>query len=1285
MKRAVPLTPVQRMALDSQRNIAVTASAGAGKTATLVERYIELLRQHPEIGVRQVLAITFTQKAAAEMRERIDRRLADALDDSTELAEVLPKSELAEVQDLPAPERQRLRQIREDLPAARISTIHAFCAALLREYPIEADVDPAFAVLEGVDAAQLRQQAVRQTLETLSRVRDSDPDKEALRRTLAEWPRRYLEQVLEHLLEKKHLARSWCRRYAEQSPDQILSDWRGMQQTVSAPACSALLADPHFTDMLAELAALEPLTDAKDSAVKRLDPLRDAMRRLSRTLPLDEALAILPRLAEGLLTNGKPLSVSRFGSKSNWDEVALARVRELVPALGRCLAPHADLLSLELSAADERAAAVLPALSRIFLRADMRYESSKGNGSMLDMDDLLEKTHQLLAADADIRHRLAQHYRFALIDEFQDTDPLQWEIIRSLASPDGQMAGDKLFIVGDPKQSIYSFRAADVTVFARVRAAIAEANAAHQRDSQPFCDDGEVLDASPDERLGTLVMGENFRTLAQPVALVNALFPKFMQTVPDEPFQVGYDPLVGCRPTSVSEGSVELLLLPPDGNRDATEIALREAELVARRLSHLLEGNDLQIADQDGLRPPEPGDIALLLRRRRNLPAYEDALRACGIPFQVAGGQGFYQRQEIYDLANILRVLCNPGDGIALMGALRSPYFGLSDNALYALTAPQGGRLAEHLADANQRQHLAPADQEAATDAVARLQRWEELRDRVPLVELLHTILEDTGAWGFLCYGERGEQAVANVHKLLDLAREFRGPLVDFTARLDLLTTEEEREGEALLDADALHILTVHAAKGLEFPIVVVPDLAARFNFQNSAPALIDAEKGLGLRVLDPEQGYKRASSFTRTLINRNASRRQRAEEKRLLYVACTRARDHLLLGGALTDKHFAADLDAAADCLGWICGSLALTEDDLARATKSVAGVPSALPIHTDPSAFPVSATADRRAEPTFRALGLSDSAKRDAAVPPQSQKPSENPLWDSMPSFPRKRESSGRGLDTRDGTQSFQTASQPSQQSPDAASAQAAEPTLDLLSPLDDSQDRPEFSASELVLFAADPAAHHRQYALGLPPWPLDQVDASRRRGMIFGQLAHAGIEALSNSPDADPTALAADLVAAATLPASYRAPFERELTALLRRCRQSPLAALWRTHAEARTEVRFTLSLERGLVHGVVDYMGRGADGLWELVDYKTGHRTNLDEAVQHYRLQLEIYALCLQALYPDQGEYRATLYFTDLDEAHLVNFTPADLAAVRTRLDDLIAQLVANGDRSQSPSP
>ena len=220
--------------------------------------------------------------------------------------------------------------------------------------------------------------------------------------------------------------------------------------------------------------------------------------------------------------------------------------------------------------------------------------------------------------------------------------------------------------------------------------------------------------------------------------------------------------------------------------------------------------------------------------------------------------------------------------------------------------------------------------------------------------------------------------------------------------RLDLLTNEEEQEGEALLDADALHILTVHAAKGLEFPIVVVPDLAARFNFQNSAPALIDKKKGIGLRVLDPEQDYKRTSSFVRTLINRNSSRRQRAEEKRLLYVACTRARDHLLLGGALTDKH----LPPTSTRLRTVSVGFVELSTDRSRPRprqQSVAGVPSPLPIHTDPNAFPVPETTTHQAEPAFHAL--------------------------------------------------------------DAAPTQPAEPTLDLLSPLDDPQDRPEFAASELV----------------------------------------------------------------------------------------------------------------------------------------------------------------------------------------------------------------------------
>ena len=1199
MKRAVPLTAAQRMALDDRRNIAVTASAGSGKTATLVERYIELLRLHPEISARQILAITFTQKAAAEMRERLARRLAEALS-----------------QDLADADRRRLRQIYEDLPTARISTIHAFCTSVLREYPIEADVDPAFAILEEVDADALRRQAVRQTLETLANRADEDPDKEALRRTLGEWPRRYLDNILAGLLRKKRLARQWCHRYAELSPQAICKHWRQMRDAACRPICDALLANADFAAMLGELATLMPAGGEEDSAEKRLAPIRAAMRDLAADPTAENAIDIAPALAQNLLTaRGQPLSARSLGKKSNWGEPTLVRMRELVPALGRLLAPCAELLGLALNEADTRAAQVLAALSRVFLQVDARFAQLKGEGGRLELDDLLERCHRLIAADAEVRAKLARHYPFALIDEFQDTDPLQWEIVRPLVSQDGEIAADKLFIVGDPKQSIYSFREADVTVFAEVRAAINRANAHHRRDEPPFVgDDGQPLQSTPEERLGSLVMGENFRTLAQPVAFVNALFARFMHPVPGEPFQVGYDPLVGRRPADDSPGSVELLLLPPEEDRDELDAVQREAELLARRIGHILTGDDLQVADKDGLRPPRPGDIAMLLRRRRNLFAYEYALRAHGIPFQFVGGRGFYQRQEIYDLANVLRVLHNPRDAVALLGALRSPYLGLSDNALYALTAPHGAPLWDNLHDPVRRTQLATPDREAADDTVTLLARWGRLRDRVPLIELLHAILEDTGAWGFLGFGERGGQNAANIRKLLDLAREQGGTLADFVARIDLLTAADDQEGEAGLDADAdaVHVLTIHAAKGLEFPIVAVPDLAGEFNLRNSDAATIDADCGIGLRIADPEQGYRPAPSFVRRLTSHNERRRRLAEEKRLFYVACTRARDHLLLCGTLNADHFAnQDLDAAKDCLFWVCRGLGLQAADLERGSKEVEGMDLPVRIISDPDHLPAGA---------------------------------HRPHGDASPAFAALLEAPG---------------------------TLPADNYFDYLQPLDDPNHLPEFAVGELVLFAADPEAHYRQYALGLPPWALATVDDPRRRALLFGEIAHAGVEALSRWPDADPELLAADVLATRTLPvAAWREPVARELAALLDRCRRSPLASCWLHDAEGRTEEPFALVLDHGIVNGIIDYMGRGEDGLWQLVDYKTGQGATLDR----YRLQLELYALYLESLFPGQPEYRAVLYLVDRDQTEVLHLDSQALATVRERANDLLAQLV-----------
>jgi ATP-dependent helicase/nuclease subunit A len=1197
--------------------MAVLASAGSGKTTTLVERYLALLLLHPEMGVSQVLAITFTQKAATSMRQRLATRLQEAIAHAS-----------------PGPQQNRLLALYEDLPSARISTIHAFCAALLRQFPLEAGVDPAFSVLEEVDAAVLRRQAVRHTLEHLADRPNGDPGKEALRRLLGEWERAYVEAVLFSLIQKKRLARTWCRRYARQTPAEIQTSWQEALRQTREPACCALMADAAFLSQLEELARLAPLREGEaDSAEKLLAPARPLIRSLGADPSLENALEILPRLAGLLLKeDGSMYSAARLGRKDQWEAQALARFRELLPRLGACLADHSQALSHALKQADARAAEVLVALSLVFLQVEERSARQKGEGALLDFDDLQERALDLLQAHPQVAEHLSRHYRFVMVDEFQDTDPLQWDLLRPLLCAQGRLAADKLFVVGDPKQSIYSFRDADVAVFSQVQRAIDEANREHGRGEVPFLDESGVpLESIPQERLGTLLMAENFRTLPAPIAFVNHLFSRLMQPVEGEPFQVGYDPLKGRRTHDQSSGSVELLLAPVQEGADELDSLQKEAELLARRLRLLLDGADLQVAEEGGLRPPRPSEVAILLRRRRNLGAYEHALRLFGVPFQVVGGLGLYQRQEIYDLANILRLLHNPCDPVALLGALRSPYLGLSDNALYQLTAPHGADLRTCLRDPGRRARLSPGDGRAAQDAVELLSRWEGLRDRVPLVELLHAILEDTGAWGFLSSGERGPQNAANVRKLLDLARAWEGPLSDFVARLDLLTTEEEKEGEAPLEEGglAVQVLTVHAAKGLEWPIVVVPDLDGPFNLRTGEATLLDREQGIGLMVLDPEREYCRTPSLVRRLITHQYRRRGLAEEKRLFYVACTRARDHLILAGRLRQDHFADhSLEAAPDRLFWLCRGLELKEEDLEGGEKTLVedGQTFSLRLYTAPEQLSARPWRVPVGEPACRVL------------------------W---------KELGGQEMGQEEGEWPEE---------------------LKDLKPLEDEQYLPSFSATELALFAQDPEEHYRQYVLGLSPWDLTRPDHPRGRSLLFGELAHAALAAITLFPLQDDQALVQGLLLEAALPEeAVRDSFGRQLLALLGRFRGSAFGARLLAQERRRAEFSFALRLSVGVVNGAIDAV-YSEGGLWRLADYKTGslHTGQKVSEARRHRFQVQLYALCLRELYPGQEQYPATVYFTALDEAHIFYFGTEELDEAKEQLEELVARRVLAGD-------
>ena len=1207
MKRPFPLTPAQLKALDTRRNIAVTASAGAGKTATLVERYIQLLLDHPDIGVHQILAITFTQKAAAEMRERVATRLAQAIPGEED------------------PERgNRLAAVHQDLLGARISTIHAFCAALLREYPVEAGIDPNFAVLEEVDATLLRRRAVVGTLEKLALRPDEDPTKQALRRLLQEWDRRYVEQALDTLMGRKGLALHWAQRYLPQSPESIFTAWRDRAQQQARPACQSLLDDGETMALLAVLAGLAPQKNAdKDTAAKRLGLVAIPLQKLLEKPDLEQALESFPALARGLTTaTGQPYKAS-LGNKGNWAADDLARCRETLTAVGARLAVYFDQLTSTPMRRDERAAELVHALSQVFTQVHASYAALKGHGTQLDFDDLQERCLHLMQGDGgQVAQRLAAHYRFAMVDEFQDTDSLQWSLIRPLVSQGDSLAPDKLFIVGDPKQSIYGFRGADVGVFARVKEGLVQANRDCGHAAVDFFDAaGAPLASAPAERVGDLSMAENFRTLPGPVHWVNFLFPQFMQAAADESFQVAYEPLVCRRTPAPTPGSVELLLVPPDEEAEDGDQVQREAELIARRLRRLLDEDDLSVCEGDQLRSPRPGDMAILLRRRRFLPLYEQALRRLRIPFQVVGGLGFYQRQEIYDLANILRTLVNPHDDMALLGALRSPYLGLSDDGLYVVSQKTGPTLRAKLEGAPV-DDLPAVDRGAAIQARDLLARWGRLVDRVPLSELIHAVLEDTGAWGFLGWGERGPQTRANVDKFLDRARAFQagGPtaLLDFVAHLDVLIEEEEKEGEAPLDpgaSAAVQVLTVHASKGLEFPIVCVPDLDAAFNLHATQAVLIDPDYGLGLSVLDPDDDFRRRPSFVRGLIDQRYQRQVVAEEKRLFYVAATRARDHLLLAGRLQESHLngSGTLENARDRLSWVCLGMGLGPQHLAQGRVDFAEADETwwVAIHSDPEKIPA------------------------GRAPPAPARRAYQELWpDGLP------------------------------QEGGIAPAPLPEPPPPT-----------RFAATQLALYAESPQEYHRQYVLGLPAGGFAAAEEGRRAALRFGELAHAALAGLAHqAPTNWPRQLDNLLLQAALSDPQEEGRARSELLDLLQRFAASPLACRLARDPAVRPERPFTLALGPGRVEGVIDRLARDDQG-WYLVDFKTGRVEDQDKKTQaqRHRLQLGLYALALQGLYPQQGTYRAEIYFTRLDDTYTWEFTADELAEIESEAGELMGQI------------
>ena len=827
----------RRIAVDPRRNVALEASAGTGKTRVLVDRYVGLL----EAGVapRNILAITFTRKAAAEMRQRV-------------MATLRERHRLGGIPEA------RWREIRDAFAEIAISTIDAFCLALLHEFPLEAGVDPGFDLADETETPRFTDASLDRALRIGRGMSLDDPDVALLFTELGE-PR--IRKGLAALLDRRLVA-----------GDALNGFLRGKEMSVDT-ACARLLHS--LAGSIAPIAAAFKASAPVDPAFALI--VRDINRLASGPTPA-QLRGALDRLADLVLTQkGEPRkrplhAKADFRSAADYERHK-AIILGLGPHIQSALGGFRHDINLVLARG----------VRRLFAIAQEEYRRTLDKHGVLDFPDLLERTLDLLGRMEEFsrsRYRLESRYEHVLVDESQDTSRAQWQLVRELvrawAAGEGLSHGPlppSIFIVGDRKQSIYGFRDAEVTVL----------DAASR-----------FIDALRPELPARAAITRSYRSVHELLAFVNDVFAA-VEKVPERPdaFRYGdadaFPALEGAAHEAEAIGIV------------TAESDIAQADAVGGEIARLLaEGANIRDRLTGVRRPVTAGDIAVLFRTRESHALFEAALGKRGVPYYVYKGLGFFDADEVKDVLALVAYLADPGSRLRAAAFLRSRIVRLSDEALKRL-APglEEAVLSDELPEAAA--SLAADDRERLILARGSARSWVRFADQLPPAELVDRVLAES-AYELEIAGPGAAQARENLKKVRGLIRRIQnrgyatlGRLSDYFAEL----VAGGDESNAIIDAaNAVNLMTVHAAKGLEFPIVFVVNIG-----KGSGGSRDDIRVVAAPFSGDDEEDGEASVSVSDHLneSDRDLEAREHEETKRLLYVALTRARDRVYLGATLT------------------------------------------------------------------------------------------------------------------------------------------------------------------------------------------------------------------------------------------------------------------------------------------------------------------------------------------------------------------------------------------------
>ena len=845
-----------RIKNDLDATLVVEAAAGTGKTTALVDRILSVLRTGRGT-LATLVAVTFTEKAAGEMKLRL----------RTEIEKARRSANTKE-------ESARLDAALEQLEAARIGTIHAFCADLLRERPVEARVDPLFEVAAEDESDRLYDEAFTRWFQaTLAR---------------EEGPGEGVSRVLRRATRERDQDGP---RWALRAAGRRLVEQRDFPTPYERPDFDRKAALDAIVERLRSLADLAPKGFQEGWLTKCFHEIARTVREIDRHIGDHDAI-------EAQLRGLSRHKCWGWKGSGQWYSRPDGLSRQDV------LDKRTDVRA-ELEAVLDKADADLAACLFVELQGVVRaYEEIKGRAGKLDFLDLLVVTRDLLATHDDVRRELQARFTQILVDEFQDTDPLQAEILLLLAADDARerdpkrvrVKQGKLFLVGDPKQSIYRFRRADVSLYESIK---------------------ERLVAQGAERVHLVT---SFRSAPSLQAFVNAAFTPRMTTNPARS-QAEYVALQPFRKDPSSRPTVVALPVPkPYGDYGKIvnwKIEESLPDAVGAFVEWLVDKSGWTVTERGGSDPVklETRHVCLLFKRLQSFGndvtrPYVRALEVRRLPHVLVGGRGFHEREEVIALRSALSAIEWPDDTLSVYATLHGPFFAINDDAILAFRHAQ-----RHLHPLRKRTAPLTDLTKPVADAFEVLAKLHAGRNRRPIADTIAQLLEETRAHAGVAIWPAGEQALANILRVLDMARRFeQSSVTSFRAFVARLDDDADRGGanEAPVveeGTDGVRVMTVHKAKGLEFPVVILCDPTAPLTFREPS-RFVDTDRKLWAVPL--------CGASPKELLDRREEILQHDAEEalRLLYVATTRARELLVVPTLGDDRDDAPDawLDALKD-----------------------------------------------------------------------------------------------------------------------------------------------------------------------------------------------------------------------------------------------------------------------------------------------------------------------------------------------------------------------------------